>query len=46
MDLIAPLMLGTVGFLSAFTYINMVQTGDRSGASQKRRDRRGSVGAD
>ncbi|SIO21157.1 hypothetical protein SAMN05444722_0847 [Rhodovulum sp. ES.010] len=37
MDIIGPLMLGTIGFVIVFAYINMRQTEDQLAESRKRK---------
>lgn len=37
MDIIGPLMLGTIGFVVAFAYINMRQTEDLLAETRKRK---------
>ncbi|MGC9417524.1 MAG: hypothetical protein ACP5EN_01000 [Rhodovulum sp.] len=37
MDIIGPLMLGTIGFVVAFAYINMRQTEDQLAETRRRK---------
>jgi hypothetical protein len=45
-SIIAPLMLGTLGFVVAFAYINMRQTQDQLNEVRKRRASKSAIPAE